>query len=41
MIPYSGYGITFHSVGFWKFDNDSAKKAITFGVDNSSSFLNN
>ena len=41
MISYSGYGITFDRVGFWRFDNDSARKAIILGVDNSSSSLNN
>ena len=34
---YSGYGISFDGAGSWSFDNDSAKNAIFFGVDNSSS----
>ena len=31
---YSGYGITFDSVGSWSFDNDTARNVIIFGVDN-------
>ena len=34
---YSGYGITFDSVGSWRFDNDFARNVMIFGVDNSSS----
>ena len=33
---YSGYGITFDSVGLWSFDNDIAKNLIIFGANNSS-----
>ena len=32
---YSGYGITFDSVGSWSFDNYVAKNAIILGADNS------
>ena len=32
---YSGYGITFDSVGSWSFDNEIARNAIMFGADNS------
>ena len=32
---YSGYGITFDSVGSWSFDNDIARNAIIFSADNS------
>ena len=38
MSVYSGYRITFDSVGSWSFDNDIARNVIIFGVDNSSSF---
>ena len=34
---YSGYGITFDSEVSCSFDNDFARNAIIFGVDNSSS----
>ena len=34
---HSGCGIAFDSVGFWSFDNDTARNVIIFGVDNSSS----
>ena len=34
---YSGYGITFVSVGSWSFDNGTGRNVIVFGVDNSSS----
>ena len=34
---YKGYRITFDRAGSWSFDNDFAKNAIIFGVDNSSS----
>ena len=34
---YSGYGITFDSVGSWIFANDTARNVIIFGVNNSSS----
>ena len=34
---YSGYGITFDSRGSWSFDNDFARNAVIFGVDNCSS----
>ena len=34
---YSGYGITFDRVGVWSFDNNTARKVISFGVHNSSS----
>ena len=34
---YSGFGIKFDGVGSWSFDNDTARNAIIFGVDNSSS----
>ena len=34
---YSGYGITFVSVGSWSFDIDFARNVIIVGVDNSSS----
>ena len=33
---YSGYRITFHSSGFWSFDNGTARNVIIFGIDNSS-----
>ena len=33
---YSGYGITFDSVGSRSFDNDTAINILTFGVHNSS-----
>ena len=29
---YSGYGITFDSVGSWIFANDTARNVIIFGV---------
>ena len=35
---YSGYGITFDGKGEWSFDNDTARNAVIFGVDNSSSY---
>ena len=39
---YSGYGIAFDSAGPWRFDNDTARNVITFGVDNmSSSYTDN
>ena len=31
----SGYEITFDSVGFWSFDNDTARNVIIAGFDNS------
>ena len=34
---YSGYRITFNSTGSWSFDNDYARNAKIFGVDNTSS----
>ena len=34
---YSGYGITFDSVGSWNFDNEFPRKVTIFGVDNRSS----
>ena len=33
---YSGYRITFDSVGLWSFDNDIARNVISFSVDDSS-----
>ena len=33
-----GYEITFDSAGSWRFDNDTARNVIIFGVDNSSSY---
>ena len=33
---YSCYGITFDRAGSWSFDNEFARNAIIFGVDNSS-----
>ena len=34
---YNGHGIKFDSPGPWSFDNEFARNAIIFGVDNSSS----
>ena len=34
---YSGYRITFDSVGSWSFYNSIARNVVIFGVDNSSS----
>ena len=34
---YSGYGMTFDSVGSWSFNNDIARNVIVFLSDNSSS----
>ena len=34
---YSGYGITFDSVGSWSFDNDAARNVIIVGINSSSS----
>ena len=34
---YSEYRITFDSGGSWSFNNDTARNAIIFGADNSSS----
>ena len=34
---YSGYRITFDIGGSWRFDNDTARNVIIFGVDSSSS----
>ena len=34
---YSDYGIIFDSAGAWRFDNDTARNIVIFGVDNSSS----
>ena len=34
---YSDYGIIFDSVCAWRFDNDTARNIVIFGVDNSSS----
>ena len=34
---YSGYGITFGSIGLWYFDNDTARNVIIFNIENSPS----
>ena len=36
-IVYSGYGITFGSIGLWYFDNDTARNVIIFSIENSPS----
>ena len=34
---YSGYGIAFDEKGEWSFDDDAARNAVIFGVNNISS----
>ena len=34
---YSGYGIAFERKGEWRFDNDTARNVVIFGVDKGSS----
>ena len=36
-FTYNGWRITFDREGFWSFDNDTARIAVTFDVGNSSS----
>ena len=38
---YSGYGITFDSVGSWSFGNDFDRNVVIFYVDNSLSYAIN
>ena len=38
---YSDYGIIFDSAGAWRFDNDTARNIVIFGVDSWSSYVDN